>query len=68
MVINPVMTQTNTNQPALPTCRVISELTIKIPDPIMEPATIMVASTNPSDCLNEVVESAITFGLEFKIR
>jgi hypothetical protein len=32
------------NHPALPTYLVISLLTIKIPDPIIPPATIMVAS------------------------
>src|SRR5437588_12406094 len=32
----------------------ISELTIKIPEPIIEPATIIVASINPNDLLNDL--------------
>ena len=45
--MNPVINQTTTSQPALPTLRVISALTIKIPEPIMPPATIIVASNRP---------------------
>jgi hypothetical protein len=45
--MNPVINQTAINHPALPTFRVMSELTIKIPDPIIEPATSIVASNNP---------------------
>jgi hypothetical protein len=33
----------------------MSALTIKIPEPIMLPATIMVASNNPNDGLNSGV-------------
>src|SRR5580698_5984431 len=55
MVIKPVISQTKSNQPALPTFRVISALTMKIPDPIMDPATIMVPSSKPSDGLKWVV-------------
>src|SRR5205814_10310390 len=54
MVINPVITQKAINHPALPTFLVMSALTIKMPEPIIEPATTIVASTKPSDCLNEV--------------
>jgi len=54
-VINPVISHTKISQPALPTFRVISALTIKIPDPIMEPATIMVPSSSPRDGLKEVL-------------
>ena len=50
-VIKPVISQTATSQPAEPTLRVISALTIKIPEPIMLPATIMVESSNPNDGL-----------------
>jgi hypothetical protein len=49
------MSQTATNQPAEPTLRVISALTIKIPEPIILPATIIVASSNPRDGLNSDV-------------
>jgi hypothetical protein len=52
--MNPVMSQMATSQPALPTFRVMSALTMKIPDPIMEPATIMVPSHKLSVGLKEV--------------
>jgi hypothetical protein len=44
MVMNPVMSHTASSQPALPTLRTMSALTMKIPEPIIEPATIIVAS------------------------
>jgi hypothetical protein len=50
--MKPVSTQTKINHPALPTLRVMSALTMKIPDPIIEPATTMVASSSPSVGLN----------------
>jgi hypothetical protein len=50
-----VISQTTISQPALPTVRVISALTIKIPEPIMDPATIKVPSSRPSVGLNVVV-------------
>jgi hypothetical protein len=54
-VMNPVISHTKISHPALPTLRVISALTIKMPDPIMEPATIMVPSSSPRDGLKEVL-------------
>src|SRR6476660_1069916 len=45
------MTHTAISHPELPTFRVISALTIKIPDPIMLPATTMVASNRVRDGL-----------------
>jgi hypothetical protein len=69
MVIKPVISQTKISQPALPTVRVISALTIKIPEPIMLPATINVPSSKPSVGLNEVdvvvvlVVSAIDYNI-----
>jgi hypothetical protein len=45
MVINPVMSHTAISHPALPTFLVISALTMNIPEPIMDPATIIVASS-----------------------
>jgi hypothetical protein len=54
MVITPVIAQTIINQPALPTFLTISALTIKIPEPIIEPATTIVASNNPKLGLKEV--------------
>jgi hypothetical protein len=53
MVMIAVITHTITNQPALPTFLTMSALTMNIPDPIMEPATTMVASSNPKLGLNE---------------
>src|SRR5580704_7529151 len=44
----PAATQASSNQPLLPTSRAISPATMKIPDPIIEPATIMVESKSPS--------------------
>ncbi len=41
------MTQEASSQPALPSCRDISAETMKIPDPIMDPATIIVESNSP---------------------
>ncbi len=59
MVIKPVITHTKMSQPALPTLRVISALTIKMPEPIMDPATIIVPSSNPREGLKWGVVSAI---------
>src|SRR5258705_4171145 len=67
MVINPVITQTAISQPAEPTFLVISALTIKIPEPIIEPATIIVESNKPNDCLKEAFCSAMNYRLGFKI-
>ena len=52
-VMTPAINQTSKRSPAEPTERAISELTIKIPDPIIEPITIIVESNNPSSCLKE---------------
>jgi hypothetical protein len=46
--MNPVISHTNMSHPAPPTFLTISALTMKIPEPIMDPATIIVASINPS--------------------
>jgi hypothetical protein len=39
------------SQPAEPTCLAISALTINIPEPIIDPTTSMVPSSNPSSLL-----------------
>jgi hypothetical protein len=39
----------------------MSALTMKIPEPIIEPATIAVASNNPKDLLKSVVSSVIFY-------
>src|SRR5262249_14355679 len=42
------MIQTTSSHPGLPTCLEISAETIKMPDPIIAPATIIVESNRPS--------------------
>src|SRR5579863_6077110 len=46
--MKPVISQTKISQPALPVNCVMVELTMKIPDPIIDPATIIVPSSKPS--------------------
>ena len=53
-VSRPVTSQTTSNQPGEPTCRAMIEETMKMPEPIIEPATSIVESSNPSP-LNELV-------------
>src|SRR5690554_2459662 len=57
--MNPVIAQTSINHPALPVLRAISALTIKIPEPIMLPATNIVASVSVSEALNPLVFEVI---------
>ena len=45
MVRTPVITHATSSQPAEPTCRAISAETMKMPEPMMMPATIMMEST-----------------------
>jgi hypothetical protein len=52
-VINPVISHTTISQPGLPTFLAMSALTMKIPEPIIDPATIMVESNSPNDCLKD---------------
>ena len=56
-------TQTISSQPAEPTWRAISAGTMKIPEPIIEPATIMVESSNPSSRMKPVVASWLRLGV-----
>src|SRR5215831_16930247 len=44
----PVISHTTSNQPGPPTCLEISAETRKIPEPIIDPATIIVESSKPS--------------------
>src|ERR1041385_5437750 len=55
MVKTPVTIQTTSNQPGDPTRCAISPETIKMPDPIMDPATIIVESSKPSPRINPCV-------------
>ena len=50
-VITPVSTHIAISQPAEPNCRTISELTINIPEPIIDPTTSIVPSSNPNSRL-----------------
>jgi hypothetical protein len=52
MVINPVSTHKTIIHPLEPISRIIGAVTMKIPDPIIDPATSNVASNNPNDCFN----------------
>src|SRR5437867_2907738 len=54
MVKRPVMTQVRMRPPAEPTCRAMSAETMKMPDPIIDPATIIVESSSPSSRRNPV--------------
>src|SRR4029077_9375516 len=51
-VSKPVTIQTTSSQPGAPTWRAMIEETMKIPEPIMEPATSMVESSKPSPRTN----------------
>src|SRR5712692_3410773 len=42
------MTQAMSRPPAVPVCRAMSAETMKMPEPIIEPTTIIVASSRPS--------------------
>jgi hypothetical protein len=46
----------------------MSAATMNIPEPIIDPATTMVASNNLSDGLNEVACSLMFFKISLKIR
>src|SRR2546421_13015875 len=48
MVNKPATPQASTSQPGAPLNRDVSAEVMKIPDPIIEPITIIVASTGPS--------------------
>ena len=57
-VINPVATHTASSSAGLRTCPAISADTIKMPEPIIEPITIIVESTNPSPFSSPVLSRA----------
>src|ERR1700730_9327617 len=46
------MTQSTNNHPGEPTCRPMIEETMKIPEPIIDPATSIVESSKPSPRTN----------------
>ena len=52
MVINPVRIHRTIIHAAEPISRIIGAVTMKIPEPIIDPATNKVASNSPSDCFN----------------
>ena len=59
MVIKPVINQAAMSQPELPTYLVMEELTINIPEPIIPPATIIVASNALSLGLKSAVSVSV---------
>ena len=63
MVINPVTTQMSSKYPDEPTFLAISELTMKIPEPIMVPATIIIASNSLISLLKP---DSVIFFLDFE--
>src|SRR5690606_38615401 len=65
--MNPVMSQTAMSHPALPVLRAMSALTMNIPEPIMLPATSMVASISPNDDLNPLLVVLIAIDLVVEV-
>src|SRR5215203_1981683 len=63
-VIKPVITQAAINQPAEPRSFNISALTINIPEPIIDPATIIVASNNPRERLKDLSSCIASLGVK----
>jgi hypothetical protein len=61
MVIKPVVNQTTISNPGLFTCREMSADTMKMPEPIIDPATIMVASSGPRLLTNPPPVAVETF-------
>src|SRR2546423_7489151 len=51
-VSRPVTSQTTSNQPGEPTCFPMIAETMKMPEPIIEPATSMVESSKPRPLMN----------------
>ena len=51
-VSTPVITHESNSQPELPTSRAIDDDTIKMPDPIIDPATSIVESKRPKPRLS----------------
>jgi hypothetical protein len=64
MVSNPVTNHIIKIQAAEPTSRAIAAVTKNIPDPIMDPATKLVASTRPKERFNSCFVSKL-FDLNF---
>ena len=51
-MITPVSNQRTSIQPGEPISLIIAAVTMKIPEPIIDPATILVASNNPNVLFN----------------
>src|SRR5215467_10433601 len=62
------MTQASIIQPAAPVSRAISAATMNMPDPIIEPATIMVESKSPSPRFNACFASGCWESISAPIR
>jgi len=66
-VSRPVTSQTTNNHPGAPTCRAMMAETMKIPEPIIEPATSIVESSKPSPRTNfSSVTAGVAVMLSFK--
>ena len=59
--MNPVKIQINKRLPGDPTSRIISADTIKIPEPIIVPATSIVESKRPKRCWNCLLSMLKTY-------
>src|SRR5712671_6645868 len=61
-VSNPLMTQAASSPPVDPVWRAISAETMKIPEPIIDPTTIMVESNKPRPRTNPDDSVSVTIG------
>src|ERR1700730_105221 len=59
MVSKPAMAHASSNQPGAPLNRADWDKVMKMPEPIIEPITIMVASTGPSARTRSLVRSLL---------
>ena len=59
-VITPAMSHTTSSQPGAPTWRAMSAETMKMPEPIIEPATTAVASHSPRPRTNPPVADRLS--------
>src|SRR5438132_7573521 len=59
IVSTPVTSHAHSNHPGAPTCRLMSADTIKMPEPIIEPATIIVESSKPRPRTKPVALSVV---------
>src|ERR1044072_5247924 len=68
MVITPAIVQASSNHPGAPLNRADSAEVMKIPDPIIEPTTIMVASNKPRPRLSFRLSFANPAGFDITVQ